>query len=482
MSARSDEAETAAPAPTRATLLEDTLHRQQRAFALDMNPSLAERLDRLDRLLVMTYRIEPAMIDAIAADFGYRSRHETLLADVMIVRAAIRHTRGHLVRWMRLRRVSTAAAYWPGRGHTQPQPLDVVGIVSPWNYPFQLAVLPALSALAAGNRVMIKPSEQTPRFSALLARAVEQSFAADEMTVLCGGADVGRAFVALPFDHLLFTGSTAVGRQVALAAAANLTPVTLELGGKSPAILGADCDLAEAAPRLVAGKLFNAGQTCIAPDYLLVHQSLMTALPDTLRAAVARLYPTIAGNPDYTSLVSDQAQARLEALLDDARTHGARVLPLHHERATVARRMPPRLVLQVNDGMALMRHEIFGPLLPVVAYERLDDALAYVNRHDRPLALYWFGRNTAEREQVLRDTICGGVTINDCLLHVAQQHLPFGGIGPSGHGRYHGEAGFRTFSHDKPVFVQSRHSGVRLMSPPYGRAFGWLRRWVERAM
>ena len=381
---------------------------------------------------------------------------------------------------MKPRRVPTTPAYWPGRSRVQAHPLGVVGVVSPWNYPMQLALAPTASALAAGNRVMIKPSELTPRFAALLQQAVGECFALDELAVVTGDAEQARAFVALAFDHLLFTGSTAVGREVALAAAANLTPVTLELGGKSPAIFDADCDLGEAVPRLMAAKLLNSGQTCIAPDYLLIHEGLLEPLADALRAATSRLYPTLADNPDYTAIVNARHAERLQGLLDDAQALGARVVPLHGETATLERRMPPFLVLNVDNRMKLMREEIFGPILPVLTYRRLDEAIAYVNSHDRPLALYWFGRDRNDLQSVLEQTLSGGVTVNDCLWHVAQEALPFGGVGASGIGSYHGEHGFRTFSHVKPVFLQSKWSGLGLMSPPYGDTFKRLERWVRK--
>ncbi len=465
------------PAPDAA--LDALFARQRQAFGAERFPSLATRLDRLDRLLEMTDRLLPEMAAAISADFGHRSTQVTRMADGQVTRSAILHARRRLPGWMKARRVPTAATYWPGRSREQFLPVGVVGVVSPWNYPYQLAINPAASAIAAGNRVMVKPSEATPRFAALLQRAVADRFAADELTVVTGDADVGRAFVALPFDHLIFTGSTAVGRQVALAAAANLTPVTLELGGKSPAILNADCDLAEAVPRLVAGKLLNTGQTCIAPDYLLVHESLVDALLPAMREAAQRFYPTIDGNPDYSSVASDRHAARLQALLDDAEALGATVVPLHAETTTRARRMPPFAVLDVDDRMRLMREEIFGPLLPIVRYRTLDEAIGYVNARDRPLALYWFGRRAADRDQVLAQTLSGGATVNDCLWHVAQEGLAFGGIGASGMGCYHGEHGFRTFSHRKSVFVQSPHAGTALMAPPYGRTFERLAKWVR---
>jgi coniferyl-aldehyde dehydrogenase len=447
------------------------LERQQRAYAADPMPDRAARDDRLGRLLALVEQHAEEFTAAIAEDFGHRSRHETLIAEIFVLVAAVKHARRHLGKWMRMRRAPTALQYRPGYNRVLPQPVGVVGVVSPWNYPLQLALGPVVGALAAGNRVMLKPSELTPRTAALLARRVGDRFAEDEFAVVTGDADAGRAFVELPFDHLLFTGSTAVGRLVAQAAAKNLTPVTLELGGKSPAIVDPSCDLSIAAPRLALGKLLNAGQTCIAPDYALVPAARVEQFAAAMRAAVTAMYARIVDNDDYTSIVSDRHYARLERLLEDARAKGANIVELGEKPDPARRRMPPVLVLGVNDGMDLMKEEIFGPLLPVVAYASVDEAIAYVNRHARPLALYWFGEDAASRERVLARTVSGGVTVNDCLWHFAQEDLPFGGVGASGMGAYHGEAGFRTFSKDKPVFFQTRLNGMFLMRPPYGRVF-----------
>jgi len=346
--------------------------------------------------------------------------------------------------------------------------------VSPWNYPLQLALVPAIAAIAAGNRVMIKPSELTPRFSQLLASLVAQHFSVDECTVVTGDADTGREFVRLPFNHLFFTGSTAVGRQVALAAAANLTPVTLELGGKSPAIVDDSADLPDSARKLAAGKLFNAGQTCIAPDYALVPHARVEAFAQAYAQAVEAMYPTLEGNPDYTSIVSERHFARLQALADDARGRGAQVRAINPGGAADdpnGRKMRPALLFGVDGTMPVMQEEIFGPLLPIVAYDQVDEALAHINRGDRPLALYWFGADNAARDRVLAQTHAGGVTVNDCIWHLGQEEQPFGGVGASGMGSYHGEWGFRTFSKEKPVFIQARLAGTKLFYPPYGKTF-----------
>ncbi len=448
------------------------LRQQQQAFGGDMNPSREVRLDRLARLeRLLDDDAEREFAEAISQDFGNRSRVETVLAETIFTRTAIKQARKHLKAWMKPRRMPTAMTYLPGRSRLLRQPLGVVGIISPWNYPLQLALAPLVGALAAGNRAMLKPSEFTPRLSEVLRRRIAEVFAEDEVAVVVGDADVGKAFSALPFDHLVFTGSTPVGRIVAQAAAKNLTPVTLELGGKSPAIIDASADFARIVERIAFGKLLNAGQTCIAPDYLLVPRDRRDELVAALRAVVARMYPTIQDNPDYTSIVSDRHYQRLRELVDDARARGAQVVELAPagESADPARRkLAPTLLLDVDDSMRVMQEEIFGPLLPIVAVDSAQAAIDYVNAHDRPLALYWFGEDRAARDRVLAHTISGGVTINDTLLHIAQEALPFGGVGPSGQGCYHGEFGFRQFSKEKPVFIQSRLSGVKLLYPPYG--------------
>ena len=449
-----------------------TLEAQRSAFAGEMFPSLAARRERLDRLAAMGEKHAAQIVEAIRSDFGHRSAHETQMAELLVVGASIRHARRHLGAWMRTRRVPTAMHYRPGSNRLMRQPLGVVGIVAPWNYPYLLALGPAVGAIAAGNRVMIKPSELTPNFSALLQHIVAESFADEEMAVVTGDAQTGKSFTELPFDHLFFTGSTAVGKLVAQAAAKNLTPVTLELGGKSPAILDPSCDLAVAVPRLVFGKLLNAGQTCIAPDYAFVPNDRIDAFVELMHRAVADMYPRLGANPDYSSIVNDRHFARLQGLLEDAKSKGARIVeinPAGEAFDAAKRKQPPVLVLGTKPEMKLMQEEIFGPILPVLGYDRIEEAIAYVNRHDRPLALYWFGSDGANRDKVLAQTISGGVTINDCIWHIAQEDQPFGGVGASGTGAYHGEWGFRTFSKEKPVFIQSRLNGMFLMYPPFGK-------------
>ena len=451
-------------------------------YAREPYPTVVARRDRLARVLAIVREREADLVAAIDRDFGHRSAHETRLAELYVVASATRHAMRSLRRWMAPRRVPTPLELKPGRAYVVAQPLGVAGVVSPWNYPVQLALGPAIAALAAGNRVMLKPSEVTPATSALLADAITQRFAPDEFTVVTGGADTGAAFARLPFDHLFFTGSTAVGRHVAMAAAENLVPVTLELGGKSPAFVDVSADLALVAPRLAVGKLLNAGQTCIAPDYALVPAARVDAFVAAVDGAVRRLYPDPMRGDDYTSIVDARHFDRLVGLVEDARAKGARIVTIPPGAAPdpATRRIPPTLVVGANDTMAIMREEIFGPLLPVESYATLDDAIAAVSRRPRPLALYLFGATGAVRDRLLRETHAGGVTIDDTLWHFAHHGLPFGGIGASGHGAYHGDAGFRTFSHDKGVFVQPRFAAAKLLYPPYGPRFekvlGLLRR------
>ncbi|MDM7941293.1 MAG: coniferyl aldehyde dehydrogenase [Hydrogenophaga sp.] len=458
---------------------------QHSASRQQIDVPLALRRDRLARLRALIDTHGTALSDAVQADFGVRSRQVTEVADLFVLRAAIGQLHKELPHWMKTRRVPTPLYLQPASAHLQRQPLGVVGVIGPWNYPLQLNLGPAATALAAGNRVMLKPSELTPHSSALMASLVQGVFSAEEFSVVLGGADVAHDFASLPFDHLFFTGSTAVGRKVAAAAAANLTPTTLELGGKSPCIVDASCNLDEAALKIAHGKLLNAGQTCIAPDYVLLPRGQEAAFERAYSAAVARLFPVIAGNADYTAIVSDRHFARLQALLGEASAQGARVVdvaPAGPTGASTARQMNPTLVFDPSPGLRLMDEEIFGPILPVVAYGSVDEAIRYINARPRPLALYWFGSDAAVRERVMASTVSGGVSINDTLMHVAHEGLPFGGVGESGWGAYHGETGFLRFTQQKPVLVQSRFSMGHLFYPPYGARFdqimALLKRWL----
>jgi len=462
---------------------------QRAAFARERYPALATRRDRLARLLALVAANEQRFVDAVDRDFGHRSAHETRLAELFIVRVGIRHAQARVARWMKPERMPTPLHLRPGSAKVVRQPLGVAGVISPWNYPVQLALAPAVGALAAGNRVLLKPSELTPATSELLRELVAARFGEDEFAVVIGDTQLGAAFTRLPFDHLFFTGSTAVGRHVALAAAANLTPVTLELGGKSPALFDEDADMGLAAPRLMSGKLLNAGQTCIAPDYALVPESRVESLVAAVTAAAARLYPSYVGNADYTAIVNERHYRRLTDLVADARAKGATVVtlnPANEKSDPMRRKLLPTLLLGVDDSMAAMQEEIFGPVLPIETYQAWDDAVRRIDSRPRPLSLYLFGgramrgRAAMCRAQVLGQTMAGGVTVNDTLMHFAHEELPFGGVGASGYGAYHGEAGFLTFSHRKPVFMQSRFATASLLHPPYGKRYDIVYAWLRK--
>ncbi|MEZ4241181.1 MAG: coniferyl aldehyde dehydrogenase [Myxococcota bacterium] len=421
------------------------------------------------------------IIEAVRADFGHRSPHESLVTEIYMPVSAGKFVLRHLGQWMRREPRRTMLALLPARSSVVPQPLGVVGVMSPWNYPVQLALTPVIYALAAGNRVMLKPSELTPRTGDKMAEILGSLFPDDLVAVVTGGAELGASFSALPFDHVLFTGSTRVGRLVMQAAAKNLVPVTLELGGKSPAIVHDSFDLQRAGDALAGGKLFNAGQTCVAPDYVLVDKARADALCEAIAAGAARLYPRLADNPDYTSVINDAHRARLQHLLDDAKAKGARLVEINPAGEAfdgAGNKMAPVLVRGPTDEMEVMQEEIFGPVLPIVEVDGLEAALRYVNDRPRPLALYYFDDDPGRIDRVLTGTHSGGVTVNECMLHVAEEHLPFGGVGPSGMGAYHGREGFDTFSHRKAVFRQPRINGRRLVSPPYGSRIERLIDWL----
>ncbi|TDV27924.1 aldehyde dehydrogenase (NAD+)/coniferyl-aldehyde dehydrogenase [Paraburkholderia caballeronis] len=461
-----------APAAPSGTL-DALLAAQRDACQREPYPPWETRAHHLRTLNELLLENRDALANAINTDFGQRAKAEVMLAEFVLLKQEIDAALAHGRRWMKPQRRRTGKWLRPARAKVVPQPLGVVGIVSPWNYPLLLAAGPLVGALAAGNRAMLKVSELTPRTSALLEALIGSAFARDHVAVVNGDASVGAAFAALPFDHLLFTGSTRVGRDVMLAAAANLTPVTLELGGKSPAIVGGRARFDYAVDSLIAGKTLNAGQTCIAPDYVLLPRGSEDAFIARARRRVAQLYPDFARNRDYTSIVSERHYARLVRLADEARDAGAQLHPLADSDAA-ARRFAPTLVTNAPAHVALMQEEIFGPLLPLVPYDTLDDALRYVNARPRPLALYLYADDSATVERVTRETVAGGMAINETLMHVACEGLPFGGVGASGMGAYHGYHGFVTFSQMKPVFVQSRFNARNLVAPPYGRLFDAL--------
>lgn len=433
-------------------------------------PDYAQRRDDLRRLRDALKRRLPEMADTVAADFGHRSRHETLIADGMTVLNEIDHLISHLRRWMKPKRVGVGWRFWPARAEIRQAPVGVVGVIAPWNYPVNLALIPLATAIAAGNHVYLKPSEHTPRTTAFLRSLLAEVFPPERVSVAAGGAEVAGAFAALPFDHLVFTGSTAVGRKVMAAAAPNLTPLTLELGGKSPAIVCDDFPVEQAAARLATGKWFNGGQTCIAPDYvLLVGRNRRDALVQALREQVAERYGDLSDAGDFTRIINDGQFARLDGYLDDARQRGHEVIPLATKHDRAQRLFAPTVVIEPGDDAKVMQDEIFGPILPIRTVDSLDEAVAYVNAHDRPLALYPFSHDRARVEKILRSTLAGGVTVNDTVLHFGINALPFGGVGPSGMGAYHGRAGFDAMSKALPVLWQPRRAGSDLLKPPYSK-------------
>jgi len=463
--------------------LEETLLRLRKARYRQGPPTYEQRVERLDKLAEVLVRRKDEIARAIDEDFGGRSRHESLLAEVFISISHIRYVRERLHEWMEPEPREVSWLFAPGRAEIRHQPLGVVGIISPWNYPFQLGVAPLVCAIAAGNVVMVKPSELTPKTSDLMEKILAEALPADVCAVCKGGPDVGEAFSKLAFDHLVFTGSTRVGKVVMRAASENLVPVTLELGGKSPTIVADEFKIEVAADRIMGGKLFNAGQTCIAPDYVLVPKGKVDAFVNAARAAVEKMYPTLRSNKDYTAIINQRHWDRLTSYVTECKDKGVKVVeinPAGEELDREAHKLAPTLVIEPGDELMVMQEEIFGPILPVKSYGTLDEAMAYINEHPRlrPLALYYFGHHDEGLEKVLDHTHAGGVTINDTMLHFAQEDLPFGGIGPSGMGHYHGKEGFDQFTKKKPVFYQARVNGTALMRPPYGKALDLVLRFL----
>ncbi|NVK73561.1 MAG: coniferyl aldehyde dehydrogenase [Oceanospirillaceae bacterium] len=427
------------------------------------------RQDRLQRAIKLIKENHRDLSDAMSKDFGHRSVYQSSTADIATTIKLLKDAIENVSTWMQDQPVETPE---PGmKAWIQQQPLGVIGIISPWNFPINLSFGPLASVFAAGNTAMLKPSELTPKTSALLAELVARYFSPEELTVVLGDAEVGKAFSSLPFDHLIFTGSTAVGKHIMRAAAENLVPVTLELGGKSPAMVDEDADITQAVERILTVKTFNVGQICISPDYMIIPENKVEALVDAAKTFVQNSFPTMQENPDYTSIISDNHYKRLIGLLEDAKEKGANVISLAAEGEVdyddSNRKIAPFLIFNVNDDMAIMQEEIFGPLLPVKTYAKPEEAVAYINNNPRPLAAYYFGDNTERQQAFARNTISGGLVINDAMTHVSVETLPFGGVGPSGMGAYHGIHGFKRFIHEKAVVLQSKDgaSGKRLRAP-----------------
>ena len=454
-----------------------TLMRMRAAARKAGPPDYDTRIEHLDKLEQAIITRKNDLAKAVSMDYGSRSKHETFAAELLLVVNEIKHARTHLHEWMETEPREVSWMFLPARAEVVMQPVGVVGIVSPWNYPLQLSLSPLVGALAAGNRAMIKPSEIAGDAAQAIKALIAETFAPDHVTVITGGADVAEAFTHLPFDHLVFTGSPRLGKIVMRAAAENLVPVTLELGGKSPAIVGEGYSLQQAAQKIMFGKCFNAGQTCVAPDYAILPKGRVDAFVEECRLAVQQMFPRLGQNSDYTTIINDAHYERLRRYINNARDRGAKIVEMNPAREDLdpnSRKMAPIILLHVKDEMDVMQEEIFGPILPVFAYEKLDEAINYVNDHPRPLALYYFDNNQRRIDKVLRETVSGGVTINDVMLHVAQADLPFGGAGPSGIGAYHGKEGFETFTKKKPVLYQSRITATQMLRPPYAERADWV--------
>ena len=467
--------------------LADVRERQRAAFDAELPVSAATRRDRLTRCIDMMKAHGNDFAAAMSEDFGHRSQAQSMLTDIAASIAPARQALKNLDRWMRSERrsVQFPLGLLGARARVEFQPKGVVGVISPWNFPVQLTMAPLAGIFAAGNRAMVKSSEFTPVTAALFESVAPKFFAEEELAFFSGGPEVGQAFAKLPFDHLIFTGATGIGKHILHAAADNLTPVTLELGGKSPVIIGSSADMKQAAERIAIGKMMNAGQICLAPDYLIVPKDREDELIGEMTKAVSVMYPTLLANDDYTSVVNARHRDRLRGYLDDARAKGAEVIEINPANedfsASNGNKMPLYLVRNPTDDMTVMQEEIFGPVLPIKGVASTDEAIGYVNAHDRPLGLYYFGRDAAEERRVLERTISGGVTVNDVIFHVSMEDLPFGGVGPSGMGSYHGQDGFRTFSHAKSIYRQPKIDVAKLagLKPPYGAT---TRKTVAREM
>jgi len=471
-------------------LMMDILERQKAAHIRDGALTAQQRIDWIDRCIGLLVDHEDEIADALNEDFGSRSKDATRFTDVAGSIGPLKFAREHVKKWMRpeKRRPTPAILSLFGASavlHYQPK--GTVGVISPWNFPINLTFAPLAGILAAGNRAMIKPSEFTPATSELMKTMFAKAFTDEEIAVITGGPEVGQAFAGLPFDHMIFTGATSIARHVMRAAAENLVPLTLELGGKSPVVVSRTADMKTTAARIMNGKTLNAGQICLAPDYVFVPEERAAEFVTEAKASVNRMFPTMKDNPDYTSVVAQRHYDRIMGYIDDARAKGAEIVEMKPDGENFTqqehRKIPPTLILNPTDDMKVMQEEIFGPVMPVKTYKAVDEAVGYINAHDRPLGLYYFGADDSEKDRVLNNTTSGGVSVNDVIMHVAQEELPFGGVGPSGMGSYHGYDGFKEFSHRKAVYTQLKKDIPQLaqMRPPFGKGFrGYVKSQIKR--
>jgi coniferyl-aldehyde dehydrogenase len=453
------------------------LDRQREDYLSGGRVSLEIRMDRLERAVSLLQTHQQRLVDAMMADFGHRSEHQSLFTDVAASIGPLRHAQKRLSRWMKPEKRKPGP--FPlnllgAKARVEYQPLGVVGVISPWNFPVNLTFTPLAGILGAGNRCMIKPSEYTPATSQAMAEIFPTLFDDTEIAVVTGGPQVGGDFSGLPFDHLLFTGATSVAKHVMRAASENLVPVTLELGGKSPVVVGRSADIQKTTDAIMMGKMMNAGQICLAPDYVFVPEESVDEFVESSAKSIAKMYPTLLDNPDYTSVINQRHFERLNGYIDEARQQGAKVVEVNPAdedfRQQPHHKIPPTLIIDPDDSLQVMQDEIFGPVLPIKGYSAVEQTIDYINHKPRPLGLYYFGQDSSEEDQVLSHTTSGGVTVNDVVMHVAQEDLPFGGVGPSGMGSYHGHDGFKTFSHAKAIFTQSKLNVAELagLRPPYG--------------
>jgi coniferyl-aldehyde dehydrogenase len=458
--------------------METTLAIQKAANIRDGNPSVQKRTEWLDKSIDLLCTHREALCDAMSVDFGHRSKDQSIFSDISGSIETLKYAKKHLHTWMRPEKRSTQfpLGIFGARASVHYQPKGVVGIISPWNFPVNLTFAPLAGVLAAGNRAMIKPSEFTAQTSQLMGELFSQYYTEEEVAVVTGGPEVGATFSSLPFDHMVFTGATSIAHHVMRAAADNLVPVTLELGGKSPVIIGQSADLQQAALRIMSGKTLNAGQVCLAPDYVFLPEGKTAEFMEAAGSAVAAMFPSgLQANDDYPSIVNDRHFERLQSYLDDARAKGAQIIEINPTGDDMSQqshnKMAPTIIVNVTPEMSVMQDEIFGPILPIQSYTDTKDVVAHINAHPRPLGLYYFGSDNAERDYVLNNTTSGGVTVNDVLFHVVQEDLPFGGVGPSGMGAYHGKDGFDEFSHKKAVYKQAGVDLFAVIRPPYGEKF-----------
>lgn len=444
---------------------------QRTAFRLRPNTTASERLALLDNLKAVLIKYQDELAVAIAADFGHRSHHETKFAEILTSLENIKYYSKHLRKWMEPDRRHINPTHLPAKGWVQYQPLGVVGVITPWNYPVLLAISPLICALAAGNRVMIKMSSFTPRTGEIVKKMMAEAFSEDQVAVITGGGIVSDAFSRLPFNQITFTGSTNVGRTVMAAAAENLTPVLLELGGKSPCIIHESYPMADAALRLSFGKCWNAGQTCVAPDYVFIPRGKTQEFVAAMRNAVTKMYSSMVNNPDYTSIVNDKQYRRVTSYIEDARTQGAEIYEINpaQEDFSTTRKLPVMLVGNVKPEMLIAQNEIFGPVLMMLEYDRLEDALNYINQRPHPLAYYYFDYDEKRADFVLRNSQSGGFSVNDVITHVAEEDLPFGGVGHSGMGKYHGKEGFMAMSNARSVLVKPKFWSIRFLAPAFNK-------------